>query len=154
MSPGGARRRSSSCLNRTPRERILPARTQSLQHLKISTQPAFVAMRRAVERCIVKDPKKRWSALDIAYGMMDTLDMLLEEKDNQTATNGTIIAKQKNGTITEKPNNITVIGAGGDIAPNQHTSHNRTMTKKRNESNHSVALASRRLAKQVGELTN
>ena len=119
-----------------------------------STQPAIVAMRRAVERCIVKDPKKRWSALDVAYEMMDTLDMILEEKDNQTATNGTVTAKPNNGTVTAKPNNITVIAGGGESAYTEHTSHNRTMTKKRNESYHSVALASRRHAKQVGELTN
>lgn len=45
-----------------------------------STQPAIVAMRRAVERCIVNDPKKRWSALDVAYEMMDVHDQILAGK--------------------------------------------------------------------------
>ena len=85
---------------------------------------------------------------------MDTLEMILEEKDNQTATNGTVIAKPNNGTVTAKPNNITVIVGGGESSHTEHTSHNRTMTKKRNESIQAGALASRRHAKQVGELTN
>ena len=46
-----------------------------------STNPAVAAMRRAARRCFVKDAEKRWSALDIAYEMMDTLDELVEGKE-------------------------------------------------------------------------
>ena len=131
----------------------MPWRPTDAIYLK-SIQPAIVAMRRAVERCIVKDAKKRWSALDVAYEMMDTLDMILEDKDNQTATNGTVTAKPNNNTVTAKPSNITVIVGEGESAYTEHTSHNRTMTMKRNESNHSVALASRRHAKQASRRAN
>ena len=56
----------------------MPWRPTDAMYLN-STQPAIVAMKRAVERCIVKDPRKRWSALDVAYEMMDALDKILEE---------------------------------------------------------------------------
>ena len=46
-----------------------------------STNPAVAAMRRAARRCFVKDAEERWSALDIAYEMMDTLDELVEGKE-------------------------------------------------------------------------
>ena len=128
-----------------------------------STQPAIVAMKRAVERCIVKDPKKRWSALDVAYEMMDTLEMILEEKDNQTATNvtngtvsakpnnNTVLAKAKNATVTVKSNNNTVtskvkrnngtlIAWGSKSAHTEYTNHNRTRAKTKG-TNHSIAFA-------------
>ena len=58
----------------------MPWRPTDAMYLN-STQPAIVAMKRAVERCIVKDPRKRWSALDVAYEMMDALDKILEESE-------------------------------------------------------------------------
>ena len=137
----------------------MPWRPTDAMYLN-STQPAIVAMRRAVERCIVKGPKKRWSALDVAYEMMDTLEMILEEKDNQTATNatnGTVSAKPNNSTVLAKANNATVSvksnNATDDTAHNEtfiawevksahteHTSRNRTRAK-RKVTNHSIAFA-------------
>jgi serine/threonine protein kinase len=60
----------------------MPWRPTDAMYLN-STQPAIVAMKRAVERCIVKSPRKRWSALDVANEMMDALDKILEDTDGK-----------------------------------------------------------------------
>ena len=92
----------------------MPWRPTDAMYLN-STQPAIVAMKRAVERCIVKDPKRRWSALDVAYEMMDALDKILEGNEKGSAqgdSNETKAEKKdkKNNEILEENKK----GSGGD----------------------------------------
>mmetsp|Transcript_30224 Transcript_30224/g.66464 ORF Transcript_30224/g.66464 Transcript_30224/m.66464 type:complete len:874 (-) Transcript_30224:40-2661(-) len=100
-----------------------------------STQPAIVAMRRAVERCIVKDPKARGSALDVAYEMMDALEDILDGKsgnDGGDDTNGpksAIISSAVTANTTiGGPSNITSSpeGSAGNKQAPQSKSRNST----------------------------